>query len=186
MACYCSLYAPRTGGAYDSHPRTTGNAGRARRRGGGVAARWACATTPRRPDRRGRAETRACTARRGHPHGPAITFVSQQINVGVAIRYRVGCAIDKFGTVKRNRGPNVVRWKMRARKGTSRLTQRYLNARPMERRCRPAPLFALSASSDPPFGASYSCAPRALHGMPNASTVRQNRGILWLKGMSNA
>src|SRR5262249_22083659 len=44
----------------------------------------------------------------------------------------------------------------------------------MERGCRRAPLFALSASSDPPFGASYSCAPRALHELPNASTVRQN------------
>src|SRR5262249_7980725 len=53
-------------------------------------------------------------------------------------------------------------------------------------RCRRAPLFALSASSDLPFGASYSCAPRALHGMPNASTVRQNRDILCVKGMSNA
>src|SRR5262245_46052215 len=31
-------YAPRTGGAYDSHHRTAGIAGRTRRRGGGVAA----------------------------------------------------------------------------------------------------------------------------------------------------
>src|SRR5262249_60408577 len=34
-----SLYAPRAGGAYDSHHRTAGIAGRTRRRGGGVAAR---------------------------------------------------------------------------------------------------------------------------------------------------
>src|SRR5262249_25162588 len=32
------LYAPRTGGAYESHHRTTGIAGCTRRRGGGVAA----------------------------------------------------------------------------------------------------------------------------------------------------
>src|SRR5262249_56758919 len=38
MAWYRSLYAPRTGGAYDSHHRTAGVAGRARRRGGWVAA----------------------------------------------------------------------------------------------------------------------------------------------------
>src|SRR5262245_43870920 len=38
-------YAPRTGGAYDSHHRTAGIAGRARRRGGGMAARGARATT---------------------------------------------------------------------------------------------------------------------------------------------
>src|SRR5262249_32694250 len=38
VAWYRSIYAPRTGGAYDSHHRTAGIAGRARRRGGGVAA----------------------------------------------------------------------------------------------------------------------------------------------------
>src|SRR5262245_40215675 len=38
---YRSLYAPRAGGAYDSHHRTAGIAGRARRRGGRVAARGA-------------------------------------------------------------------------------------------------------------------------------------------------
>src|SRR5262245_19479502 len=42
-ACYRSLYAPRAGGAHDSHHRTAGVAGRARRRGGGVAARGASA-----------------------------------------------------------------------------------------------------------------------------------------------
>src|SRR5262249_17201309 len=34
---YLSLYAPRTGGAYDSHHRTAGIAGCTRRRGSGVA-----------------------------------------------------------------------------------------------------------------------------------------------------
>jgi hypothetical protein len=38
VAWYRSLYAPRTGGAYDSHHRTAGIAGRARRRGGGEEA----------------------------------------------------------------------------------------------------------------------------------------------------
>src|SRR5262245_61684215 len=33
VAWYRSLYAPRTGGAYDSHHRTAGIAGRTRRRG---------------------------------------------------------------------------------------------------------------------------------------------------------
>src|SRR5215470_6680405 len=41
VAWYCWLYAPRTGGAYDSHYRTAGIAGRTQRRGGGVAARGA-------------------------------------------------------------------------------------------------------------------------------------------------
>src|SRR6516165_1504312 len=40
VTCYRSLYAPRTGGAYDSHHRTAGIAGRTRRRGR-VAARGA-------------------------------------------------------------------------------------------------------------------------------------------------
>src|SRR5215470_7880307 len=40
VAWYPSLYAPRTGGAYDSHHRTAGVAGRTRRRGR-VAARGA-------------------------------------------------------------------------------------------------------------------------------------------------
>src|SRR6516162_7091573 len=38
---YRSHYAPRAGGAYDSHHRTAEIAGRTRRRGGGVAARGA-------------------------------------------------------------------------------------------------------------------------------------------------
>jgi hypothetical protein len=43
VAWYPSLYAPRAGGAYDSHHRTAGVAGRTRRRGRSVAARGACA-----------------------------------------------------------------------------------------------------------------------------------------------
>src|SRR6516164_9864276 len=39
VAWYRSIYAPRTGGAYDSHHRTAGIAGCTRRRGGHVAAR---------------------------------------------------------------------------------------------------------------------------------------------------
>jgi hypothetical protein len=38
VAWYRSLYAPRTGGAYDGHHRTAGIAGRSRRRGGNLAA----------------------------------------------------------------------------------------------------------------------------------------------------
>src|SRR5262245_639029 len=41
VAWYRSLYAPRTGGAYDSHHRTAGIAGCTRRRGGNMAARGA-------------------------------------------------------------------------------------------------------------------------------------------------
>jgi len=76
---------------------------------------------------------------------------------------------------------SLTRAKLRGRR-------RHQFARPMERidRCQRAPIFALSASSDPPFGASYSCAPRALHGLPNASIVRQNRGAPWAKGMPTA
>src|SRR5262249_61925085 len=39
VAWYRSLYAPRTGGAYDSHHRTAGIAGRTRRGGGRAGAR---------------------------------------------------------------------------------------------------------------------------------------------------
>src|SRR5262249_45835257 len=41
LVWYRYLYAPRTGGAYDSHHRKAGIAGRTRRRGGRVAARRA-------------------------------------------------------------------------------------------------------------------------------------------------
>src|SRR6516164_9001326 len=41
VAWYRSIYAPRTGWAYDSHHRTAGIAGRIRRRSSGVAARGA-------------------------------------------------------------------------------------------------------------------------------------------------
>src|SRR5262249_21483767 len=44
-AWYPSLYAPRAGGAHDSHHWTAGIAGRTRRRGSGVAARGAGAAT---------------------------------------------------------------------------------------------------------------------------------------------
>jgi len=40
---------------------------------------------------------------------PRNYIVPQQINVRVAIRYRADWAIGKFGTVRRNRGRNVVR-----------------------------------------------------------------------------
>ena len=56
------------------------------------------------------------------PHAPAI-IVAQQIKGMAVDRYRTGQAIEKFGTVKRNRGPNVVRFllrKMRASRRTSR------------------------------------------------------------------
>jgi len=45
VAWYRSLYAPRTGGAYDSHHRTAGIAGCTRRRNGGLAARGAGAAS---------------------------------------------------------------------------------------------------------------------------------------------
>src|SRR6516164_1341359 len=41
VAWYPALYAPRTGGAYDSHHQTAGIAGCTRRRGSRVAARGA-------------------------------------------------------------------------------------------------------------------------------------------------
>src|SRR5262249_8353525 len=46
------LYAPRTGGAYDSHHRTAGIAGRIRRRGSRVAARGARAGAAEAAERR--------------------------------------------------------------------------------------------------------------------------------------
>src|SRR6516165_9326024 len=49
---YPSLYAPRTGGAYDSHHRTAGIAGCTRRRGGRVAARGGRAAAPKVADHR--------------------------------------------------------------------------------------------------------------------------------------
>src|SRR5262245_60211554 len=64
MAWYRSIYAPRTGGAYDSHHRTAGIAGCARRRGGGrLAARGA------------RAATRADAAHRRAPYLREIPFM---------------------------------------------------------------------------------------------------------------
>ena len=52
VAWYRCLYAPRTGGAYDSHHRTRGNADRARRSGGCVAARGARAAAAKSPPHR--------------------------------------------------------------------------------------------------------------------------------------
>src|SRR5262249_39215634 len=52
-AWYRWLYAPRAGGAYDSHHRTAGIAGRTWRRGGGLAAGGAGAATGAPRDRGG-------------------------------------------------------------------------------------------------------------------------------------
>src|SRR5262249_8935401 len=52
VACYRSLYAPRAGGAYDSHHRTAGVAGRTRRHGRSMAARGARAATGEAADNR--------------------------------------------------------------------------------------------------------------------------------------
>jgi hypothetical protein len=41
----------------------------------------------------------------GQQGWPLNYIVSQQINVGVAMPYRAGRVIGKFGMVKRNRGP---------------------------------------------------------------------------------
>src|SRR5262249_52034572 len=49
---YPPPFAPRTGGAYDSHHRTAGIAGRTRRHGGGVAARGARAAAGQAADHR--------------------------------------------------------------------------------------------------------------------------------------
>jgi putative ABC transport system substrate-binding protein len=48
VAWYRCFYAPRTGGAYDSHHRTAGVAGGPRRRGGRVAA-WPLAANAQQP-----------------------------------------------------------------------------------------------------------------------------------------
>jgi len=65
-ACYRSTYAPRTAGAYDSHHRTAGIAGRTRRRGGGVAGGGTRAQQPAMPlvGFFLAARQRRCTARR--------------------------------------------------------------------------------------------------------------------------
>jgi hypothetical protein len=73
------------------------------------------------PDRRGLARGRDLLSAllRGYLTRPHDYIVPQQINARVAIPDRAGRAIGKFGTVKRNRGGNVVRFllrKMRARK----------------------------------------------------------------------
>src|SRR5262249_44634810 len=61
VAWYPSLYAPRTGGVHDSHHRTAGIAGRARRRGGRVA----LGCRPRATARKNAAHRRAPERRRG-------------------------------------------------------------------------------------------------------------------------
>jgi hypothetical protein len=71
-----SIYAPRTGGAYDSYHRTAGIAGRTWRRGGGMAVRGARAATrahaPHRCAHEPRCRRRGRTgASRGVPAGVA-------------------------------------------------------------------------------------------------------------------
>src|SRR5262249_34881889 len=60
VAWYPFLYAPRTGGAYDSHHRTAGVAGRTRRRGDGVAVCGASAAVTAAAHRRARVDERGC------------------------------------------------------------------------------------------------------------------------------
>src|SRR5262249_34256126 len=67
VAWYPFLYAPRAGGAYDSHHRTAGIAGRTRRRGGRLAARGARAAAGEAADHR------ALTTRAPPPAGRIMT-----------------------------------------------------------------------------------------------------------------
>src|SRR5262245_8248738 len=68
---YRCLYAPRTGGAYDSHHRTAAIAGCSRRRGGGVAARGARAAASDAGDRHSGSRRRRVESRQrdGVPQG---------------------------------------------------------------------------------------------------------------------
>ena len=68
-----------------------------------------------RPDRRGLVRGRDLLSAllRGYLTPPRDYIVPQQINARVAIPYRAGRAVGKFGTVKRNRGANVVRFLLR-------------------------------------------------------------------------
>src|SRR5262249_16677222 len=47
--------------------------------------------------------------RRGSDGPGLANILSHQIKVRAVVRYRAGYPIGKFGTVKQNRGPNVVR-----------------------------------------------------------------------------
>jgi ribosome maturation protein Sdo1 len=47
----------------------------------------------------------------GRSPRPRNHIVPQQINVRVAIRYRTAQAIEKFGTVKRNRADQMHSWR---------------------------------------------------------------------------
>jgi hypothetical protein len=49
--------------------------------------------------------------RRSRSPRPHNHIVPQQINVRVAIRYRTAQAIEKFGTVKRNRADQIDSWR---------------------------------------------------------------------------
>src|SRR5262249_12834332 len=86
-----------------------------------------------RPAERGRrrAGTRACTVERGHPHGPRISIVPRQINGGVAIQYRAGQPLGKFGAVNRNRAePNAaLRFGVTVRPETSSVSPTQLKPR---------------------------------------------------------
>src|SRR5215813_6482735 len=75
VAWYSSFYAPRTGGAYDSHHRTAGIAGRAQRRGGCVAARGARADLSIASDYADRAIPARRWCGRDGPNGCAETLV---------------------------------------------------------------------------------------------------------------
>src|SRR5215467_1044030 len=73
VAWYPSVYAPRTGGAYDSHHRTAGIAGRTRRRGCRMAARGERAG--------GHGEAEPVAARRVMTAAQATQFWQQRTNV---------------------------------------------------------------------------------------------------------
>src|SRR5262249_52826803 len=65
--------------------------------------RWHMVSVPTRRMAGWRAGTCASTLERGPSPWPRNHIVPQQIKLRVAIRYRAGWTIGKFGTVKRNR-----------------------------------------------------------------------------------
>src|SRR5262249_31794052 len=101
---YRSLYAPRTGGAYDSHHRTAGVAGCTRRRGGGVAARGARAAAgdagDRGPQRRvaeGYAPSCASEFSRNRNNAAAAKQRCERIPAEVRVRPDAGSPVRSSG-----------------------------------------------------------------------------------------
>ena len=118
---------------------------------------------------------------------PRNHIVPQQINVRVAIRYRIAQAIEKFGTVKRNRADQMHSWRRHCAKvETSHDCEAISRCHPSARAVAGRSCAVFSRSMIRPRGAGRSANPKFPRRLPFCCASLASRTIGMWQGASRA